>query len=157
MIYSLYPVLKDAIWGGEKLKTVYGKKTPLPRAAESWELSCHPDGVSSIGVAGFDGSGPVPLTEFIRIRGRSEVLGSRPAAFAAFPAGAFAEEAYLTAAAFLQSLLAAFAAWSLVNYLWKSIGLPKAVALVLLCMPLAVSLLCRFAAKPPLQTTSLIR
>ena len=85
MIYSLYPVLKDAIWGGEKLKTVYGKKTPLPRAAESWELSCHPDGVSSIGVAGFDGSGPVPLTEFIRIRGRSEVLGSRPAAFAAFP------------------------------------------------------------------------
>lgn len=85
MIYSLYPVLKDAIWGGEKLKREYGKESPLPRIAESWELSCHPDGISSIGVAGFDGSKPVPLTEFIRIRGKAEVLGSRPAAFASFP------------------------------------------------------------------------
>ncbi len=85
MIYSLYPVLKEAIWGGEKLKETYGKESPLPRIAESWELSCHPDGVSSIGVAGFDGSGPVPLTEFIRIRGKAEVLGSRPAAFPSFP------------------------------------------------------------------------
>ena len=74
-------------------------------------------------------------------------LAGLRAFFSLFPAGVLPEDFYLTAAAFLQSLLAAFAAWSLVNYLWKSIGLPKAVALVLLCMPLAVSLLCRFAAK----------
>lgn len=85
MIYSLYPVYKDAIWGGEKLKKEYGKVSTLPRIAESWELSCHPDGISSIGVAGIDASNPVPLTEFIRIRGKAEVLGTRPAAFSSFP------------------------------------------------------------------------
>ena len=74
-------------------------------------------------------------------------LAGLRAAFAAFPAGAFAEEAYLTAAAFLQSLLAAFAAWSLVNYLWKELDLPEPFALLLLGMPFAVSLLCRFAAQ----------
>ena len=74
-------------------------------------------------------------------------LAGLRAAFAAFPAGAFAEEAYLTAAAFLQSLLAAFAAWSLVNYLWKEMDLPEPLALLLLGMPFAVSLLCRFAAQ----------
>lgn len=74
-------------------------------------------------------------------------LAGLRAAFAAFPAGAFAEDAYLTAAAFLQSLLAAFAAWSLVNYLWKEMDLPESFALLLLGMPFAVSLLCRFAAQ----------
>lgn len=59
----------------------------------------------------------------------------------------FPQDFYLTAAAFLQSLLAAFAAWSLVNFLWRKIQLPKPVALLLLCMPFAVSLLCRFAAQ----------
>ena len=74
-------------------------------------------------------------------------LAGLRAAFAAFPAEAFAEDAYLTAAAFLQSLLAAFAAWSLVNYLWKEMDLPESFALLLLGMPFAVSLLCRFAAQ----------
>ena len=59
---------------------------------------------------------------------------------------ALPENFYLNAAAFLQSLLAAVAAWSLVNYLWKKIGFPRLIAFFLLCMPLAVSLLCRFAA-----------
>ncbi len=42
---SLYPlkfktILKDKIWGGEKLKTVLNKDfSPLPNAGESWEIS----------------------------------------------------------------------------------------------------------------------
>lgn len=74
-------------------------------------------------------------------------LAGLRAFFSRFPAGVWPADFYLTAAAFLQSLLAAFAAWSLVNYLWKTTGVSKAAALLLLCMPLAVSLLCRFAAR----------
>jgi mannose-6-phosphate isomerase len=34
------PILKDKIWGGEKLKTILGKDfAPLPNAGESWEIS----------------------------------------------------------------------------------------------------------------------
>ena len=42
------PAFKDYLWGGEKLRTVYGKKTDMSPLAESWELSCHPDGPSII-------------------------------------------------------------------------------------------------------------
>ena len=49
----LYPMLqapafKDYIWGGARLATEYGKRAPRLPIAESWELSCHPDGPSSI-------------------------------------------------------------------------------------------------------------
>ena len=43
---KLFAVYKDYIWGGEKLRTKYGKKTDVTPLAESWELSCHPDGLS---------------------------------------------------------------------------------------------------------------
>ena len=59
----------------------------------------------------------------------------------------FGADFYLTAVAFFQSILAAFATWSLVNYIRKECKTPKPVSLLLLCMPLAVSLLCRFAAR----------
>lgn len=41
---SLYPlkfqpILKDKIWGGEKLKTLLNKDSPLPTIGESWEIS----------------------------------------------------------------------------------------------------------------------
>ena len=85
MIYSLYPAFKDYLWGGTRLRDEYGKKTDLPIVAESWELSCHKDGLSSIGIAGLDATNPVPLTEFIQMRGKTEVLGTRPAAFSSFP------------------------------------------------------------------------
>lgn len=54
---------------------------------------------------------------------------------------------YLTAAAFLQSLLAALATWSLIHYLQKSLNLSYWITLLLAVIPLAASLLCRFAAK----------
>jgi len=50
---KVIPAFKDYIWGGQKLRTVYGKHTDLSPLAESWELSCHPDGLST--VAGSNG------------------------------------------------------------------------------------------------------
>ncbi len=45
---KLTPAFKDYIWGGDRLRTIYGKKTRLSPVAESWELSCHKDGPSVI-------------------------------------------------------------------------------------------------------------
>ena len=45
---KLIPAYKDYIWGGEKLRTKYGKETDTTPLAESWELSCHKDGESII-------------------------------------------------------------------------------------------------------------
>ena len=42
------PVFKQYIWGGNKLKTVLLKSYEAPDMAESWELSCHEDGMSTV-------------------------------------------------------------------------------------------------------------
>lgn len=47
-IEKLYPECKDYIWGGEKLKVKYGKKTDKTPCAESWELSFHKDGLTRL-------------------------------------------------------------------------------------------------------------
>ena len=52
---KVIPAFKDYIWGGQKLRTVYGKPTDLSPLAESWELSCHPDGPSIITGGEHDG------------------------------------------------------------------------------------------------------
>lgn len=44
----LEPAYKDYIWGGDRLKTQYHKRTELPTVAESWELSVHADGLTRI-------------------------------------------------------------------------------------------------------------
>lgn len=48
MIYKLFPECKDYVWGGERLKTEYGKVTDKTPCAESWELSFHKDGLTRI-------------------------------------------------------------------------------------------------------------
>ena len=52
---KMIPAFKDYLWGGEKLKTEYGKPSPLTPTAESWELSVHPDGLSVISEGEFAG------------------------------------------------------------------------------------------------------
>ena len=47
-ILKLKPICKDYIWGGTRLKEEYGKEYDGDVLAESWELSCHPDGPSYI-------------------------------------------------------------------------------------------------------------
>lgn len=60
---KLKPTYKDYIWGGEKLRTVYGKITDVSPIAESWELSCHKDGYSVICGGEYDGK---TLDEYIK-------------------------------------------------------------------------------------------
>ncbi len=43
---KLSPVLKNYLWGGRKLHTLYGRENGGDRISESWEVSIHPDGVS---------------------------------------------------------------------------------------------------------------
>ena len=43
-IIKLTPAYKSIIWGGDKLKSLYGKNTELSPLAESWELSFHEAG-----------------------------------------------------------------------------------------------------------------
>ncbi|HJR99588.1 MAG TPA: hypothetical protein VJ780_01530, partial [Flavobacterium sp.] len=53
MINNIYPlqfepILKDRIWGGEKLKTVLNKSITSSTTGESWELSTVEGDVSVI-------------------------------------------------------------------------------------------------------------
>ena len=73
--------LKDYIWGGTRLREEYHKQSDLPRLAEAWVLSCHPDGESVIA------NGPdagITLTAWIEKYGK-EVLGTACARFEQFP------------------------------------------------------------------------
>ena len=47
-IEKLTPAFKDYVWGGNKLKEKYQKNTRITPCAESWELSAHPDGFSTL-------------------------------------------------------------------------------------------------------------
>ncbi|NSW92361.1 MAG: class I mannose-6-phosphate isomerase [Firmicutes bacterium] len=63
MLYPLKfkPVYKDYLWGGRNLEKL-GKVLPKGIVAESWEVSCHPDGESIIANGEFQG---MPLSEYI--------------------------------------------------------------------------------------------
>lgn len=46
--FLLSPAYKDYLWGGERLKKEFNKKTDISPLAESWECSTHPDGLSIV-------------------------------------------------------------------------------------------------------------
>ena len=73
-IEKLCPPCKDNLWGGTKLKARYGKITDADPCAESWELSFHPDGVTTLS----DGT---PVTKAFT----AAELGTNLAAFDRFP------------------------------------------------------------------------
>lgn len=62
--FSLRPALKDAVWGGARLKNEFGKATDLTVVAESWELSAHPHGSSIIADGPLAG---ISLLEFFNL------------------------------------------------------------------------------------------
>ena len=64
-IIKLAPSYKDYLWGGTKLREDYGKSSTCEKVAESWEISCHPDGLRCV-----QGSRHLqrPLPACIRIR-----------------------------------------------------------------------------------------
>lgn len=47
-IFKLVPACKDYLWGGKRLKEEYKKQSDTEIIAETWELSCHPNGLSLI-------------------------------------------------------------------------------------------------------------
>ena len=71
-MFKINPVFKDYIWGGDKLKTLYGKDSNLAVTAESWELSTHKDGICRI-ATGADKE--MLLSDYIKREGR-KALGS---------------------------------------------------------------------------------
>ncbi len=80
-ILKLQPSGKDYVWGGQRLKKEYHKQFDGPVLAETWELSCHPDGPSYIANGDYVGK---TLQEYIQAEG-SHVLGTHCRRFADFP------------------------------------------------------------------------
>jgi len=80
-ILKLEPAFKDYLWGGNKLMKNYHKNYQGNILAESWELSCHPEGPSVI-VNGKEAGRTLP--EYIETHGR-EILGYNCRRFTDFP------------------------------------------------------------------------
>ena len=80
-ILKLKPACKSYLWGGDRLKAEYHKDCPQTPLAETWELSCHPDGPSEIVNGTFAGR---TLREYIAAMGK-RVLGSNCQVFGEFP------------------------------------------------------------------------
>ncbi len=67
---KLNPEFKEIIWGGNRLKKEYNKKSNLNNIAESWELTVRPDGMNTIADGTFDGN---TMEEYIEKNGFSVV------------------------------------------------------------------------------------
>jgi mannose-6-phosphate isomerase len=79
---KLYPMqlkgaLKDYIWGGQKLKSVFKKQTPLEQVAESWEVSDRKEGESIIENGLYQGHS---LKEVVKLLGK-DLIGRRSKEF----------------------------------------------------------------------------
>jgi mannose-6-phosphate isomerase len=77
----LHAVCKDYLWGGTRLRTEYHQDSDAPKVAESWVLSCHPNGPAVIANGEYQG---LTLTEYFKRAGK-EVLGTDCGKFPDFP------------------------------------------------------------------------
>lgn len=80
-LLKLRPSYKDYLWGGHRLVEKYNKEFDGDILAESWELSCHPDGPSYIVNGSYAGK---TLQEYIDLEGK-KVLGNNCQKFEEFP------------------------------------------------------------------------
>ena len=78
---KLSPATKDYLWGGTRLMQEYGKSCNGSKLAETWELSCHPDGLCTIVEGEYAGK---TLDEYIKIVGKV-VLGNKCKIMENFP------------------------------------------------------------------------
>jgi len=77
----LTPIYKEMLWGGDRLKTMYGRDLPSNKTGESWDISCRP------GEMGIIKNGPAAgatLEDYIN-QDRAGVLGTRLAGYTRFP------------------------------------------------------------------------
>ncbi len=79
-VYQLIPTCKDYIWGGNKLRTIFHKESDSDRIAESWELSCHPDGPSYL----MEKGKKVTLAEAVK-NTKADAMGKNCQKFEEFP------------------------------------------------------------------------
>lgn len=77
---KLSPAFKDYLWGGTKLKEKYNKHSDLDKVAESWELSTHKDGPSTVADGEFAG---MTFNEYIEKN--KGCIGSNAEKFEYFP------------------------------------------------------------------------
>lgn len=81
-ILKLKPVLKDYIWGGERLKNDFGFESNLDKVAEGWMLSCHKDGKNTISGGQYSGQ---TLDSIIEKAGKENAVGTKSLQFPYFP------------------------------------------------------------------------
>lgn len=72
----MYPIVfipdyKERVWGGEALNQYYHKHSPFAATGESWEVACHPNGMSTVKNGAFQGQ---TLEELLLAHG-DDVLG----------------------------------------------------------------------------------
>ena len=77
---KLTPAFKDYIWGGTRLRDDFGKKCDYDKVAESWELSCHKDGPSTVATGECKG---LTLEEYLKRN--PSYLGTNCSRFEYFP------------------------------------------------------------------------
>ncbi|HZK70006.1 MAG TPA: type I phosphomannose isomerase catalytic subunit, partial [Clostridia bacterium] len=72
MMYPLKfnSIYKEKIWGGRKLET-YKADMPDGNIGESWDITCHPEGISKVINGEYKGLG---LDELIKLKGE-DLLG----------------------------------------------------------------------------------
>lgn len=75
------PVPKQIIWGGDRLKSEYGKTADFDKIAESWELSCRDNAMCLIANGDYSG---MTLGEYIA-DGRTDALGLASEKYDRFP------------------------------------------------------------------------
>lgn len=59
----LTPVCKDYLWGGNRLREEFGKKSDADKIAETWEFATHKDGNSTISSGAYKG---MSLSEYLQ-------------------------------------------------------------------------------------------
>lgn len=80
-LIKLSPVFMDYLWGGTKLRDIYGKNCDYDTVAESWELSAHPAGNSIVSSGRHKG---LSFSRYLETVGKA-VLGWKCAPLQAFP------------------------------------------------------------------------
>ena len=78
---KLTPVCKEFLWGGKRLAELYGFGGQGEVIAESWELSAHPAGVSTVCGGKFDG---MPFDKYLEQIGK-DALGWKCQPYERFP------------------------------------------------------------------------
>ena len=80
-LIKLAPSFKDYLWGGTRLRDIYGKKCDYDKIAESWELSAHEAGSSDVASGKYKGR---TFTDYLEKIGK-KALGWKAESFDRFP------------------------------------------------------------------------